>query len=223
MECEIEGTLPEVLERTANTGVGDRIREYHRLRVEAYAGNIEKAYRIELTYKFYIMERVAAVVFPAKKRYVQTAATMDLDEMELLPLPKISSVYQDAILGAIDSIQREGALTTVVTAKEGRSVEYYTTKYERNPANRRCAIAIHGAKCQACGFDFEEVYGELGRGFIEVHHVRPLHSLDGEVEVDPETDLVCLCSNCHRMVHRKRGEVLSVKELASLIAKAGNE
>ena len=69
----------------------------------------------------------------------------------------------------------------------------------------------------ACGFDFEATYGELGKNYIEVHHTKPLSSMEQETIVNPETDLVCLCSNCHRMIHRKRDDILSLAELQSII------
>lgn len=69
----------------------------------------------------------------------------------------------------------------------------------------------------ACKFDFYKVYGELGVGYIEVHHIKPLHSLEEVVVVDPKNDLVCLCSNCHRMVHRKRNSVLGIDELRTIL------
>ena len=102
---------------------------------------------------------------------------------------------------------------------EGKQVRYYTTKYERNSSNRAEAIKIHGTKCMACGFDFEATYGEIGKDFIEVHHTKPLYSLEQEILVNPQTDLVCLCSNCHRMIHRKRDNILSVEDLKAIIAK----
>lgn len=101
---------------------------------------------------------------------------------------------------------------------EGKVIQYYTTKYERSTANRSAAIKIHGTKCMACGFDFEATYGELGKNYIEVHHTKPLFSLEQETTIIPETDLVCLCSNCHRMIHRKRDDILSLAELQSIIA-----
>lgn len=100
---------------------------------------------------------------------------------------------------------------------EGKKVKIYTTKYERDPANRKEAIKIHGTRCMVCDFDFEEVYGELGKDFIEVHHTKPLYSLEYEVEVNPEEDLVCLCSNCHRMIHRNKNKIMSVEELKKLM------
>jgi len=54
-----------------------------------------------------------------------------------------------------------------------------------------------------CGFSFGTSYGALGDGFAEVHHLAPLGTLTGSVLVDPETDVVVLCANCHRMVHRQ--------------------
>ena len=103
--------------------------------------------------------------------------------------------------------------TVIKGKKEGRIIERYVTKYERNPKNRAAAIKIHGYSCAVCGFNFAEVYGELGRDFIEVHHVKPLYSLNEEVIINPETDLVCLCANCHRMIHKKRGTIMTVEEL----------
>lgn len=70
-----------------------------------------------------------------------------------------------------------------------------------------------------CDFDFEDVYGELGKDFIEVHHTKPLSSLDQETIVNPQEDLVCLCSNCHRMIHRRRDKILSVDELKEIMEK----
>ena len=100
---------------------------------------------------------------------------------------------------------------------EGRRILYYTTRYERSPRNRAEAIRIHGTKCQVCGFDFSEVYGEIGEGFIEVHHIAPLSSKNAVVPVDPATDLVCLCANCHRMIHKAPYGVSSVDELKNII------
>ena len=64
-----------------------------------------------------------------------------------------------------------------------------------------------------CGFDFEAFYGEAGRNFIEVHHIKPLSSLDEEIMIDPEKDLVCVCSNCHRIIHRKKDGVYSLDDV----------
>jgi predicted HNH restriction endonuclease len=41
----------------------------------------------------------------------------------------------------------------------------------------------------------------LGQGFIEVHHVIPLSQSAGPRRTDLD-DLLLVCSDCHRMIHR---------------------
>lgn len=55
--------------------------------------------------------------------------------------------------------------------------------------------------CEVCGFDFKAVYGQLGDGFCEVHHLQPLSKADGVVKTELK-DLAIVCSNCHRIIHR---------------------
>ena len=70
-------------------------------------------------------------------------------------------------------------------------------------------------KCEGCGFDFNETYGEHGRGFIECHHTKPISEMiDGEKTTLKDLSLVC--SNCHRMIHRHR-PWLTIEELRALI------
>ncbi|ERM80912.1 hypothetical protein P872_11070 [Rhodonellum psychrophilum GCM71 = DSM 17998] len=57
--------------------------------------------------------------------------------------------------------------------------------------------------CQVCDFSFFDFYGVIGEGFIEAHHVFPISQLTEQTETKIE-DLALVCSNCHRMLHRKR-------------------
>jgi Predicted restriction endonuclease len=100
--------------------------------------------------------------------------------------------------------------------KEGRISYVHAVGYERNQDARKACIAHYGCKCAICGFDFEKVYGEIGRDFIEVHHIVPIHERKGEYTVDPITDLRPLCSNCHSMVHRRK-PVYSIDELKDML------
>lgn len=113
----------------------------------------------------------------------------------------------------IENDKNDNLESKVMKYSEGRKIEYYVTTYERNKKNREAAIKFHGTRCQACGFDFGEAYGKMGRDFIEVHHVKPLAEPGEEVLVNPQTDLVCLCSNCHRMIHRRKDYVMTLQEL----------
>lgn len=77
-------------------------------------------------------------------------------------------------------------------------------RIERNAKAARLAKRHHGLQCQACDFDFGAAYGDLGTGYIEVHHCIPLATLDQgrAVSYDVATDFAVLCANCHRMAHR---------------------
>lgn len=75
--------------------------------------------------------------------------------------------------------------------------------------------------CDVCRFNFEDFYGEIGKGFIEIHHLKPIFVYGGNVEQSAEEALknvVPVCSNCHRIIHRKRSNVLPVETLREIIA-----
>jgi 5-methylcytosine-specific restriction protein A len=99
---------------------------------------------------------------------------------------------------------------------EGAVSQVLVNRYERDPRNRKAAIALHGKICMACGFNFREVYGELGDDYIVVHHLTPVSVMGEDYKVDPEKDLVTICANCHAMVHRKNPP-LTIDELKRLL------
>jgi len=65
-------------------------------------------------------------------------------------------------------------------------------------------LAHHGYSCAICGFNLEDVYGDIGKECIHVHHLVELSSIGEDYEVDPVKDLMPICANCHYMVHRRR-------------------
>lgn len=91
---------------------------------------------------------------------------------------------------------------------------------ERNPkvireAKKRYKQKNKKISCQICNFNFEEAYGTIGEDYIEGHHIKPISDIDGENLTCIE-DIALLCSNCHKMIHRKR-PWLSMEELKTLI------
>jgi len=66
-----------------------------------------------------------------------------------------------------------------------------------------------------CGMDFVSRYGELGSGFIHVHHVIPVSKMGPNYIVDPINDLTPVCPNCHAMLHRK-DPPLEIEELKGI-------
>lgn len=88
------------------------------------------------------------------------------------------------------------------TYAEGAKRQVRVNAYERDPRARKACLAHSGTRCVGCGISFEERYGRIGKGFIHVHHLRPLAANGRPQRVDPKTDLVPICPNCHAMIHR---------------------
>lgn len=112
--------------------------------------------------------------------------------------------------------------TAGITEKcfEGAVMQVSVNRYERSPEARNRCIEQYGSICLICGFDFEKTYGELGKGFIHVHHITPISEIGEEYEVDYKNDLMPVCPNCHAMLHRKiNGHTLSIPELRRIVAK----
>lgn len=104
---------------------------------------------------------------------------------------------------------------------EGGKKVVISVRTERDSRFRAEAIIIHGLACKACGFDFQKTYGNWGKDFIEVHHFVPLS--DGKKrETNPKTDLTVVCSNCHRMIHRKKNITLTIDELKTKLKTTKN-
>jgi hypothetical protein len=95
---------------------------------------------------------------------------------------------------------------------EGAVTQVTVNKYERDPRARRACLDHFGYRCSVCDLDFEERYGELGRGFIHVPHLRELSTVGPDYRVDPLDDLRPVCPNCHAMLH-KVSPAMSVEEL----------
>lgn len=106
------------------------------------------------------------------------------------------------------------------SAEEGGILERRHVARERDPKLRARKIAAVRKStgriaCEACGFDFAATYGSRGEGFIECHHRLPLH-VSGPTTTKL-ADLVLLCSNCHRMIHRTK-PWLTFEELCAIFA-----
>ncbi len=67
--------------------------------------------------------------------------------------------------------------------------------------------------CEACGFDFRNTYGGLGKDFCEVHHRLPLSK---KIQQTKLADLAIVCSNCHRIIHRQV-PLLKVEKLKRML------
>lgn len=96
---------------------------------------------------------------------------------------------------------------------EGALKRVEVNRYERDPRARRACLRHWGYRCAVCELSFEERYGPLGRDYIHVHHTLELSRVPPGYHVNPVTDLVPVCPNCHSMIHRSPGPALTVDEL----------
>lgn len=151
----------------------------------------------------------------------------------LLPLPDVSDEdgeykvftewtkyafeYLFSLL-TIDDLDKENL--SVLT--EGTPSEIKAIRYERNPTNRQLCLYRQGYTCAVCGFNFQEVYGDIGSHFIEVHHKMPVSMMTSDYQFDVDRDLVPLCSNCHSMAHR-RNPPYTIEELKEFVNKQLNK
>ena len=99
---------------------------------------------------------------------------------------------------------------------EGLKRTITVNTYERNSKARQKCIEYWKAICSVCGFDFEKKYGDLGKGFIHVHHLVLVSNVGKAYQVDPINDLRPVCPNCHSMLH-KTNPPLSINELKEII------
>lgn len=132
---------------------------------------------------------------------IQPTIPIDSEKQKGLANPEVT--YPDEL--SEHGLYPEGAAKTVVV-----------NAYERNVASRQKCIEFYGPRCVVCELDFEERYGDLGHGFIHVHHEVPLSLIKQTYFVDPIRDLKPVCPNCHAMLHRATPP-LSIKELRACL------
>ena len=119
----------------------------------------------------------------------------------------------DGINKPIDTILESVQTETV----EGALIQITATAYERDPALRNECLRIHGTKCKICGFDAAKMYGKEFEGKIHVHHITPLGEVKQSHKVDPVTDLIPVCPNCHMILHSKKQGAYSPDEVIKML------
>lgn len=115
-----------------------------------------------------------------------------------------------------------GEITNPEIFKEGSTKQVTVNIYERSSAARKECLNKHGYCCKVCGMSFLEVYGDIGKNFIHVHHIKPLAGATGQYELNPKKDLIPVCPNCHAMLHTS-SPPLSIEELKILLNNRVNQ
>ena len=107
------------------------------------------------------------------------------------------------------------------TGTEGRRKVALHVTIERSSQAAALRKRMDGYRCQVCGLKFDEMYGVLGTGVAEAHHVVPLAKLK-RAQKPNVADLCTVCANCHRMLHRMRGEGGDLDSLRQIILENRN-
>ncbi|MDE0613143.1 MAG: HNH endonuclease [bacterium] len=105
---------------------------------------------------------------------------------------------------------------TKTTYREGGSRTVTVNRYERDPKARQKAIDHYGCRCSVCDLRFEDRYGNVGFGYIHVHHLDPLAGKNQAHVVDPIKDLRPVCPNCHAMLHQRKPP-FTIEELKAML------
>jgi len=141
-------------------------------------------------------------------------------EWHWLMRPEVAQALE--ILGWVEGINlllpEEVAATTETELVEGATCRVTVNAYERNPEARRRCIEHYGTSCAVCAFNFGATYSEVAKGYIHVHHLRPLSQIGSEYVVDPIEDLRPVCPNCHAVLHR-RIPAYSIQEVRAFLCK----
>ncbi len=147
-------------------------------------------------------EKINNKILGARTTYIDNKKRKEINRV----LSSNTSIYPDEILD-------DG-----ISIKEGAKKSVTVNIYERNPIARKICLDKYGYTCFICQFDFENKYGDIGKKFIHVHHLKSLHEIGENYKVDPIRDLRPVCPNCHAMLH-KRSPAYSIKEIKRRIAK----
>lgn len=139
------------------------------------------------------------------------------DSVKLRRSPPIGLVTRAGSFFA--AVLRAAAVASVETAEaypeaERRLVKKHLTR-ERAGKLASLAKIRDEFTCQICRINFGRLYGRVGRGFAEAHHRIPLSSPRATKKTRIE-DLVTVCANCHRMLHRLSPVVDGVTKLLDL-------
>jgi 5-methylcytosine-specific restriction protein A len=167
---------------------------------------------------------VQRLINPEFKKYIFTRSN-NKEPFLFLGLGKVKIFEETSPVKIVWEFLDENAVSPLRLAEEiteeqvyieGSTKEIRVNIYERNPAARQKCIKYYGSICQICEFNFEDVYGVIGEGYIQVHHLKPLSEIGQEYELDPIQDLIPVCANCHAMIHRKK-TAYTVRELKFII------
>ena len=133
--------------------------------------------------------------------------------------PELKEALEQTELTGEEQFAEEIPNEEAKTLHEGLKKTITVNTYERNSRARKECIDCWKPICSVCGFVFQQNYGEIGKGFIHVHHLTPVSEIGKSYQIDPIKDLRPVCPNCHSMIH-KQNPPLKIEELIKIMNNA---
>jgi predicted HNH restriction endonuclease len=159
------------------------------------------------------------------------------ENMDKLKYLLVNDFQWDDLKEGLDIVQKSTeqkrkieVFDETITIQEGVKRLVETKVYERSSFLRKMAIEHYTKNddilCDACKFSFNNFYGKkVGKGYIEIHHIKPIFKYEdeklGETIDNALKNVIPLCSNCHRMIHRDWRNPLQVDFLIEQINQNG--
>jgi len=88
-------------------------------------------------------------------------------------------------------------------------------RFEMDPEVRMKVLKHHGTSCAICGFHYEHAYGDIGKGYIQIHQI--IEDEQAMEDYDVDKDFIPICENCHGILHRNKDHALSVSSLKQML------
>lgn len=125
---------------------------------------------------------------------------------------------------------RQLYLKNEIKSKVSEEIDKYNTDYfykyhknrETDPLVLKVKKSIVNAdykklKCEVCGFDSVEFYGEIADDLMEIHYNKEFNE-EKEILLNDINDFIIVCSNCHKVLDKHFG-FLDATDLKKLILK----
>ena len=155
---------------------------------------------------------VAAITYDATR--IPDDAQLEQDLRRMVDLYSRLTDQLDRITAGNE--QAEGRQADL---EEERHLRWHKRFEGRNTRAAKEAKRVQGYTCQGCGRDYVAMYGELGKRCVDAHHLVPFAQLGGgRRRLNPRRDFAILCAPCHRIVHSRHGDPLTLPELRSIVS-----
>ncbi|HEX8430930.1 MAG TPA: HNH endonuclease [Longimicrobium sp.] len=146
--------------------------------------------------------RIAAVPTPAYAHRMVEEWEMFLDgygwledpepDMEATNVTQAASPFPRVRVSALEGEKKRRMIWDLHRERALRDVKVRAFKDEHHG---RLFCEVPG-----CGFDFELMYGSIGKDYAQVHHLKPLAKRE-QASLTELADLAVVCANCHVMIH----------------------